>query len=254
MHVSIMIFSYTIFIVGGLISLILLVRALPFLRVPAFFNEKSDEKKNSQKKEAYSGKKLLISNFNEISEISSKTNLEIFPNFWEKAMSPFLLFGNKEIQLAYLGLIKKRNQFPFYSNLSNYSSNVSFPTGNNISQEKESGNFLNLNSFSYTFPSYIVDSVPFFPNFKESFLPPEFSKLSSKVMASNYSGDKQSLKRQKNKSEMIKLFGIGFPLFTLGILSGAVWANSAWGSYWSWDIKECGSLVQWLTIAFYLHC
>ena len=51
-----------------------------------------------------------------------------------------------------------------------------------------------------------------------------------------------------------RLFGIGFPLFTLGILSGAVWANSAWGSYWSWDIKETGSFINWLTIAFYLHC
>ncbi len=51
-----------------------------------------------------------------------------------------------------------------------------------------------------------------------------------------------------------RLFGIGFPLFTLGILSGAVWANSAWGSYWSWDIKETASLINWLTIAFYLHC
>lgn len=51
-----------------------------------------------------------------------------------------------------------------------------------------------------------------------------------------------------------RLFGIGFPLFTLGILSGAVWANSAWGSYWSWDIKETGSFINWLLIALYLHC
>ena len=51
-----------------------------------------------------------------------------------------------------------------------------------------------------------------------------------------------------------RMFGIGFPLFTLGILSGSVWANSAWGSYWSWDIKEVGSFINWLSVAFYLHC
>nr|YP_010260995.1 Heme attachment to plastid cytochrome c [Trentepohlia sp. BN17]UIB38749.1 Heme attachment to plastid cytochrome c [Trentepohlia sp. BN17] len=51
-----------------------------------------------------------------------------------------------------------------------------------------------------------------------------------------------------------RLFGIGFPLFTLGILSGAVWANSAWGSYWRWDIKETSSLINWLITALYLHC
>ena len=51
-----------------------------------------------------------------------------------------------------------------------------------------------------------------------------------------------------------RMMGIGFPLFTLGILSGAVWANEAWGSYWSWDIKEVGSFVNWLLVALYFHC
>ena len=40
-----------------------------------------------------------------------------------------------------------------------------------------------------------------------------------------------------------KFIGFGFPLLTLGILSGAVWANQAWGSYWSWDPKETWSLI-----------
>lgn len=51
-----------------------------------------------------------------------------------------------------------------------------------------------------------------------------------------------------------RMMGIGFPLLTLGILSGAVWANEAWGSYWSWDIKEVGSLINWLIVALYFHC
>nr|BBD21572.1 cytochrome c biogenesis protein [Rhipidosiphon lewmanomontiae] len=47
--------------------------------------------------------------------------------------------------------------------------------------------------------------------------------------------------------------GIGFPLLTIGILSGSVWANEAWGSYWSWDPKETWSLVTWVVFAVYLH-
>lgn len=46
---------------------------------------------------------------------------------------------------------------------------------------------------------------------------------------------------------------IGFFLLTLGILTGAVWAESAWGRYWSWDPKETWSLITWLIYAGLLH-
>nr|YP_010376806.1 cytochrome c heme attachment protein [Adiantum malesianum]UPV69570.1 cytochrome c heme attachment protein [Adiantum malesianum] len=46
---------------------------------------------------------------------------------------------------------------------------------------------------------------------------------------------------------------LGFSLLTIGILSGAVWANEAWGSYWSWDPKETWALVTRLIYAIYLH-
>jgi cytochrome c-type biogenesis protein CcsB len=50
-----------------------------------------------------------------------------------------------------------------------------------------------------------------------------------------------------------RILGIGFPLLTIGILSGAVWANEAWGSYWSWDPKETWAFITWLIFAIYLH-
>nr|QJE70502.1 heme attachment to plastid cytochrome c [Chaetophoropsis pisiformis] len=50
-----------------------------------------------------------------------------------------------------------------------------------------------------------------------------------------------------------RILGIGFPLLTIGILSGSVWANEAWGSYWSWDPKETWALLTWLVFAIYLH-
>jgi cytochrome c-type biogenesis protein CcsB len=50
-----------------------------------------------------------------------------------------------------------------------------------------------------------------------------------------------------------QLVVIGFLLLTLGIITGSVWAQSAWGSYWSWDPKETWSLVTWLVYASVLH-
>jgi cytochrome c-type biogenesis protein CcsB len=46
---------------------------------------------------------------------------------------------------------------------------------------------------------------------------------------------------------------IGFLMLTLGIITGSVWAHSAWGSYWSWDPKETWSLITWLIYASVIH-
>lgn len=50
-----------------------------------------------------------------------------------------------------------------------------------------------------------------------------------------------------------KAIAVGFPLLTLGILTGAIWAHYAWGSYWSWDPKETWSLIVWIIYASFLH-
>lgn len=46
---------------------------------------------------------------------------------------------------------------------------------------------------------------------------------------------------------------IGFPVFSIAILLGCVWAYQAWGGYWSWDPKETWALIVWLVYASYLH-
>nr|AHZ58024.1 cytochrome c biogenesis protein [Tmesipteris elongata] len=46
---------------------------------------------------------------------------------------------------------------------------------------------------------------------------------------------------------------LGFLFLTIGIISGAVWANETWGSYWSWDPKETWAFITWLIYAIYLH-
>jgi len=53
---------------------------------------------------------------------------------------------------------------------------------------------------------------------------------------------------------MERALRIGFPLFTIGALfAGSIWAQYAWGSFWSWDPKETGSLVLWLYYTLILH-
>nr|YP_009582227.1 cytochrome c heme attachment protein [Bixa orellana]QBK83762.1 cytochrome c heme attachment protein [Bixa orellana]QGS65399.1 cytochrome c heme attachment protein [Bixa orellana] len=50
-----------------------------------------------------------------------------------------------------------------------------------------------------------------------------------------------------------RIIRLGFVFLTIGILSGAVWANESWGSYWNWDPKETWAFITWTIFAIYLH-
>lgn len=50
-----------------------------------------------------------------------------------------------------------------------------------------------------------------------------------------------------------KAVAFGFPFLTVGLITGAVWAKTAWGDYWSWDPKETWSLITWLIYLNFLH-
>jgi len=54
-----------------------------------------------------------------------------------------------------------------------------------------------------------------------------------------------SKKNAENENESYRLVCLGFPLLTVGIIIGSVWAASAWGNWWSWDPKETFSLAVW---------
>jgi len=60
-------------------------------------------------------------------------------------------------------------------------------------------------------------------------------------------------KDNENHYLLLKMTKIGFFMLTLGIITGAIWAESAWGRYWSWDPKETWSLITWFYYAFILH-
>jgi ABC-type transport system involved in cytochrome c biogenesis permease subunit len=59
--------------------------------------------------------------------------------------------------------------------------------------------------------------------------------------------------RAAHRDAARQLIRMGFPLMTFGMLSGALWAEEAWGAYWSWDPKETWSLITWVGYVAYLH-
>jgi len=50
-----------------------------------------------------------------------------------------------------------------------------------------------------------------------------------------------------------RVIGVGLPLLTIGIITGAMWAKESWGAYWQWDPKETAALVSWIVYASYMH-
>ncbi|MFQ6132374.1 MAG: c-type cytochrome biogenesis protein CcsB [Armatimonadota bacterium] len=55
------------------------------------------------------------------------------------------------------------------------------------------------------------------------------------------------------ESATYKVIAFGFPFLTLVVITGAIWADVAWGRPWSWDPKETASLIAWIFYALYLH-
>ncbi|HKP85247.1 MAG TPA: cytochrome c biogenesis protein CcsA [Blastocatellia bacterium] len=52
---------------------------------------------------------------------------------------------------------------------------------------------------------------------------------------------------------LYRTVSVAFPLLSLLLITGAVWANESWGRYWGWDSKEVGALVAWMAYAGFLH-
>ena len=59
--------------------------------------------------------------------------------------------------------------------------------------------------------------------------------------------------RARFEDAAYRLLAFAFPLMTFGLVSGALWAEEAWGTYWSWDPKETWSLITWTLYIMYFH-
>lgn len=78
--------------------------------------------------------------------------------------------------------------------------------------------------------------------------------LVKEYLSKKPSGFYQNLPTQDLLDELsYRMIAIGVVFLTLGIITGAIWANYAWGTYWSWDPKETWALITWLIYAVYLH-
>lgn len=62
-----------------------------------------------------------------------------------------------------------------------------------------------------------------------------------------------SKERSELRRAITQILRAAFPFMTFGMLSGALWAEEAWGQYWSWDAKEVWSLITWGLYLLYFH-
>nr|YP_009409942.1 cytochrome c biogenesis protein [Cressa cretica]ASJ65105.1 cytochrome c biogenesis protein [Cressa cretica] len=94
----------------------------------------------------------------------------------------------------------------------------------------------------------------FFPEKKNNFLNESlFFNISQKASAFSAKNYYKIQFIQQLDYWSYRIISLGFLFLTIGILSGAVWANEAWGSYWSWDPKETWAFITWIVFAIYLH-
>lgn len=90
-------------------------------------------------------------------------------------------------------------------------------------------------------------------SFKFSNIIAKYAEIQSVISSTEISNLGKLKLLQSIDNWSYRIIGLGFPFLTLGIISGGVWANEAWGSYWSWDPKETWALITWLIFATYLH-
>ena len=299
MHVSIMICSYTTFIIGGLLSVILLTQTL-FSGSITLFRSAEGKPFNKNMNLSWSrlrddgGNKRLLMNYPWLEKNTLKVE-------WPSLSQ--LSYGNHEMRLEnpFLKIPAGADQMDFSEKFSRVFHIKNFNAFNqkrvsdleDSLKQKDSpqgrnhdfsiglrGSALNERDWtpSFRFPTY--KSPPPEPRPQGGLLSAgedlgsdEINSISNSLWQPNFSLSGRNwgfpsfeyvlegpYKMQKKNFYIIldnlsyRMIGMGFPLFTLGILSGAVWANEAWGSYWSWDIKEVGSFINWLLVALYFHC
>lgn len=100
---------------------------------------------------------------------------------------------------------------------------------------------------SLSFLSYAVFVVSF--SVEISYL--VFNALLKRGRGTAYGLNSSSIDAFHKSAHDLVLFG--FPLLTFCLISGGLWAEQAWGRYWSWDPKEVWSLITWTVFTLYLH-
>ena len=122
----------------------------------------------------------------------------------------------------------------------------------------------NLNNNLYIFKN-LINTKNFLFNNKFAFESGIYNKKPISILYQEKQIDNINVNKKQNLSKNIlsvmltldnlsyRILGFGFPLLTMGLFSGAIWANQTWGSYWSWDPKETWALITWFIFAIYFH-
>jgi cytochrome c-type biogenesis protein CcsB len=107
------------------------------------------------------------------------------------------------------------------------------------------------NAYGKVFKENVLTSTAFY---KEGSITEDYSTLVIEELETPNPIEENRLSLLESVDNLsYRTISFGFPLLTIGIIAGAVWANEAWGSYWSWDPKETWALITWLVFASYLH-
>ena len=260
MHVTVMIVSYAALIIGCLLSFVFLIITRgedinlksslfkkyfldsidsSFFTLNSLSNNNirfSNNSNNFFLNEKFIGKNIILIKksflfLNEITNISNQT----------KSLFSFITIKNKKNNQT-SPITYWLNNFDNFFYLKLKSHDLLFKDVQYIDNNDEN---LSL-SFSYNRSIISVENKNLFQKFSNS--EEEWKRKLSK--------NKKNLtyKIAKNLDNLsYRILGIGFPFLTIGILSGSVWANEAWGSYWSWDPKETWALLTWLVFAVYFH-
>jgi cytochrome c-type biogenesis protein CcsB len=84
--------------------------------------------------------------------------------------------------------------------------------------------------------------------------PPDYAGAGDDPVGSSASSRKISLPPSATLDALAyKFIRFGFPVWTFGVICGAIWAQQTWGRYWGWDPKETWSFITWVIFAGYLH-
>jgi cytochrome c-type biogenesis protein CcsB len=107
------------------------------------------------------------------------------------------------------------------------------------------------NAYGKVFKENVLTSTAFY---KEGSITEDYSTLVIEELETPNPIEENRLSLLESVDNLsYRTISFGFPLLTIGIIAGAVWANEAWGSYWSWDPKETWALITWLVFASYIH-
>nr|YP_010737633.1 cytochrome c heme attachment protein [Filipendula camtschatica]WEQ71733.1 cytochrome c heme attachment protein [Filipendula camtschatica] len=121
------------------------------------------------------------------------------------------------------------------------------------------GSLLSLALLVITFRKFIkvFSKNNTFLNESFSFAEIQYANERNNVVQNTYVISSQNYYRyqliQQLDNWSYRIISLGFLFLTIGILSGAVWANEAWGAYWNWDPKETWAFITWTIFAIYLH-